>query len=91
MECKNAGKEILDAVYIETEGDGYDLPYGCIWDATRPEKYFSYWNPNGVVISRDPKIRQICFDSGRLSILGNLAYGQIMFFLKFNIFVYFDS
>ena len=68
--CHEAGIELLNATYVEAAGDGHDLPCGCIWDAVTPDKYFTYWNPKGVTISRDPKIRQICYDSGTLHYLG---------------------
>ena len=50
--------EFLTAENIH--GDGGDLPYGCISDKVTPGFHYIYWNPNGVAISGDPNIRQIC-------------------------------
>ena len=51
------------AIFSTMKGSGYDLPLGCIYDAvtkTKTGKTFVYWNPNGLVLSTDPNIRQIC-------------------------------
>ena len=51
------------AIFSTMNGTGYDLPRGCIYDAVTKEKTgktFVYWNPNGLVLSTDPNIRQIC-------------------------------
>ena len=44
----------------EIEGNLADLPYGCIFDKVTQGFHYTYWNPNGVAISADPNIRQIC-------------------------------
>ena len=44
---------------------GYDLPKGCIIDMVKytmlitPITYV-YWNPNGVVLSSDIRVKQVC-------------------------------
>ena len=62
----NVCQEAADLAKIEfltaedIEGNGADLPYGCISDKVTPGFHYMYWNPNGVAISADPNIRQIC-------------------------------
>ena len=47
-------------------GPGHDLPAGCIGDAVAPpHNPVVYWNPEGVAISNDPKLREICKDHSR--------------------------
>ena len=47
-------------------GSGHDLPAGCIGDAVAPpHNPVVYWNPGGVAISNDPKLREICKDHSR--------------------------
>ena len=41
-------------------GDGTDLPFECISDRTKSGIHSIFWNPNGLVISADAKVRQIC-------------------------------
>ena len=48
------------------EGNGNDLPYGCISDKVTPGFHYMYWNPNGVAKSADPNIRQICHEQDTL-------------------------
>ena len=55
VECKYAS-EIIGATYVVSEGNGYDLPFGCLLS----DENLIYWNPNGVAISADKKLRQIC-------------------------------
>ena len=43
-------------------GDGTDLPFGCISDRTKSGIHSIFWNPNGLAISADPKVRQICLE-----------------------------
>ena len=55
--------------YVNMSGNGHDLPYGCILDNlprhNANDLPWLYWNPEGVAISRDENIRQICL-SGKL-------------------------
>ena len=60
-ECKNAANH-FKAVYIQHAiGNGYDLPFGCIFDQIELGKTFVYWNPDGRVDgSIDLRIQQLC-------------------------------
>ena len=51
-----------DSTYVHARGDGVDLPFGCISDKVS-QKHYVYWNPEGSVISSDPKLKLICKDS----------------------------
>ena len=41
-------------------GDGTDLPFGCISDRSTFGIHSIFWNPKGIAITADSKIRQIC-------------------------------
>ena len=58
--CKKATEDFNDATYKVAQGQGYDLPYGCISDKSTIGKHNVYWNPNGVALSNDSNIRPIC-------------------------------
>ena len=66
LECRKAAKSsnsdpgLAKGTFIKTRGPGTDLPMGCIWDNTIPNNPYIYWNPDGVAISRNRKIRPIC-------------------------------
>jgi hypothetical protein len=51
----------------DLKGDGYDLPKGCVTDAVQLHTYtevtYVYWNPKGVALSSDQRIKQVCFRS----------------------------
>ena len=55
-------------MYVKASGDGYDLPYGCVFyrsknlDGSNSSKYYIFWNPKGVTLSIDEDIQQICLD-----------------------------
>ena len=61
LECKYAS-EIIGATYVVSEGNGHDLPFGCLLS----DENLIYWNPRGVAISADKKIRQICQAKGEM-------------------------
>ena len=48
------------AEYVEVQGNGHDLPHGCIWDNVGSHQTVIYWNPHGSVTSEDFNVRQIC-------------------------------
>ena len=56
--------------YVETSGNGYDLPSGCVVELFRmfggpflvERPKLMYWNPNGIAISNDPKFRTVCYN-----------------------------
>ena len=60
--CKEAANVWSNGSYIMIKGKGHDLPYGCILDSITSEQTSVYWNPDGVAISADPNVRQICDD-----------------------------
>ena len=61
-ECKKAVNFLSKAVYVDGTGMGHDLPYGCIAHNTISQQIVLYWNPNGVTVSKDPNVRQVCND-----------------------------
>ena len=50
--------------YVNLIGDGHDLPFGCISETLHHDTAHLlrriYWNPEGVAVSNDDRIRQIC-------------------------------
>ena len=52
------------ASYVNLTGDGHDLPYGCILETLPHDTAHLlpriYWNPEGVAVSNDERIRQVC-------------------------------
>ena len=52
------------ASYVNLTGDGHDLPYGCILETLPHDTAHLlpriYWNPKGVAVSNDERIRQVC-------------------------------
>ena len=49
--------------FVESSGNGYDLPKGCVLEILNFEvPYLMYWNPNGIAISNDFSIRTVCYD-----------------------------
>ena len=63
LDCKKSTEILDDAIYVETKGDGKQLPHGCIMDSVTTGKTYVYWNKNGVVKSFDPHLKTICFSS----------------------------
>ena len=64
------------ARFVQTYGNGYDLPRGCIsekkeifirvWNiSVRRYTRYIYWNPLGVAVSNDKSIREVCYDPKR--------------------------
>ena len=60
--CISSANQVNKFKFMRGNGTGVDLPYGCILDKTNPETPYIYWNPNGVAISADPQIREICLE-----------------------------
>ena len=60
--CKDAANVWPNVSYITIKGKGRDLPYGCIAENIPPEQTSIYWNPDGVAISADRNVRQVCDD-----------------------------
>ena len=44
-------------------GEGIDLPSGCISDRSNPGIHYVFWNPKGVAISSDTRVRSVCKES----------------------------
>ena len=60
LECERAA-HYFDAVPTVAEGNGHDLPYGCILHQMEYGNSVVYWNKGGVIDgSLDPKIQQLC-------------------------------
>ena len=59
-DCSRAANVLTGSTSVNGNGMGYDLPYGCISYKISPKKDLIFWNPLGVAISEDPKIRQVC-------------------------------
>ena len=71
--CKKAANILPTIQYVEANGTGHDLPYGCIVDKLSLKQNVVYWNPNGVAVSSDRNIRQVCkskagINEGKLTI-----------------------
>ena len=62
-DCKEAATLTLNATFVNADGDGYDLPYGCVSDKVTSGQHRLYWNPKGVAVSNDPNVRQVCKES----------------------------
>ena len=58
--CRESAKHLNDSEYALSDDAGKDLPYGCISDKTNEANHYVFYNPNGLVRSADPKIREIC-------------------------------
>ena len=65
IDCKRASKEFEGAIYVTAQGDGHDLPRGCIYDKSHGAMHFIFWNPDGVALSNDPDICQVCNPSSK--------------------------
>ena len=61
MECVAASRQ-FQATKVHVEGNGHDLPFGCILDQSPNYIRKVYWNPSGVALSADSTVRQICRD-----------------------------
>ena len=61
MECVAASRQ-FQATKVHVEGNGHDLPFGCILDQSPNYKRKVFWNPSGVALSADSTVRQICRD-----------------------------
>ena len=44
-------------------GQGIDLPSGCISDRSNLGIHYVFWNPKGVALSSDSRVRSICKES----------------------------
>ena len=62
--------------FAKATGDGYDLPYGCIFyrKGTQPGKFYIFWNPKGAAVSVDRRIQQVCYES-ETALTGNIFHG----------------
>ena len=58
--CRESAKFLNDSQYAISNDAGKDLPYGCISDKTNNDNHYVFWNPNGLIRSADPKVREIC-------------------------------
>ena len=58
--CREAAKFLNDSQYAISNDAGKDLPYGCILDKTNNDNHYVFLNPNGLIRSADPKVREIC-------------------------------
>ena len=67
LSCTSAGNEanLYDQPSGDHSGNGTDLPFGCISARTTSGAHSIFWNPNGMAISDDPKVRQICVDQDK--------------------------
>ena len=71
MQCREAAKFISrgedEVTFAKATGDGYDLPYGCIFYQKgiqgQPSKFYMFWNPKGAAVSVDRRIQQVCYES----------------------------
>ena len=59
-ECKQAADLLPKAAFVIGQGDGHDMPYGCIYDKTNVKHHHVFWNQAGVAISADKNVREIC-------------------------------
>ena len=60
---------VFSSKFVEASGNGYDLPYGCIAELEDHDYGYGYgnlsyvyWNPNGVSLSADGHIREVCYN-----------------------------
>ena len=60
---------VFSSKFVEASGNGYDLPYGCIAELEDHDYgngygnlSYVYWNPNGVAMSADGHIREVCYN-----------------------------
>ena len=67
--CKEAAKFInseKNVTFTKAIGKGHDLPDGCIFYTKMinswMKKQYIFWNPNGVALSFDDKIQQVCYE-----------------------------
>ena len=58
--CRESAKFLKASHYAISNDTGKDLPYGCISDKTNNDNHYVFWNPNGLIRSADPKVREIC-------------------------------
>ena len=74
--CKMAANHMGIARFVQTYGNGYDLPRGCISEkkeifirvgniSVSEDIHYIYWNPLGVAVSNDKSIREVCYDPKR--------------------------
>ena len=80
--CKDAATSLPEVNYVSLSGDGYDLPNGCIFDNITLKQNSLYWNPKGVVISKDPNIRQVC--KHKENIYKGIYICQFIFIFRFS-------
>ena len=59
-ECKQSADLIPEVSFVTGQGDGHDIPYGCIYHKTTINHHYVFWNQAGVAISADHNIREIC-------------------------------
>ena len=65
FDCKRASNDFEGAIYVTAHGDGHALPRGCISDKSHSDTHLIFWNPDGVALSNDPNIRQVCNPSSK--------------------------
>ena len=61
-----------DVIFAKATGEGYDLPYGCIFYGEMKSQEWAgqnyiFWNPKGNFKSLDQDVQQICQASERSS------------------------
>ena len=67
--CQMAAEYFTNTTYASIRKPGFaanftnDIPYGCIWDTVTQDKTYIYWNQNGIVLSNDSNILQICYST----------------------------
>ena len=66
-DCQAAANFFPQAAYTIVQGGGNnDLPYGCISDQVTSGSHLIYWYPSGLAVSKDPNVRQVCFEHNDL-------------------------
>ena len=58
--CRESATLLKDSIFATSNNGVSDLPYGCILDKTDGNNHYIFFNPNGVVRSADPQVREIC-------------------------------
>ena len=80
--------------FVETSGNGYDLPNGCVVELVKmmpPKPYqpkiprFMYWNANGTAISNDPSFRTVCYNPQKAKDGINVFFCKIIDFQNYDI------
>ena len=63
-ECKQAADLLPKGAFVTGQGDGHDMPNGCIYDKSTPNRHYVFWNQAGAAISADHNVREICKEVG---------------------------